>query len=87
MKYRSFLIKVIRIRKMLLKTERNHRNKMAVTCDVEFLERHMAANTYTEDQWKYFFQRHAEKIYNIIPGNGCKSHEKLLTEFNTIKSL
>lgn len=81
----EYLAKIIRIRKRLLKCDKGYRNKLAVMSDIEFIERHIAANNYTAEQMQAFFERHSYRILNIIPGNGCKTHERLFNEFYSIK--
>lgn len=76
-----YIQKIIRIRKRLLKNNRSYKNSVLVLNDIEFLEKHLAANHYNDKTIASFFIRHSDRIYNLIPGCGCKINPRLNAEF------
>lgn len=80
MNAQQWLTRVIRMRNKLIRDNKSHKNFFVVN-DLVFLERHLAANRYTDLTFAAFFVRHSDKIFNILPGEGAGNHKKLLQEF------
>lgn len=76
----SFILKLIRIRRV---AERIHANrKPNVMATVDWLERHIQANGYHKpNESRWFFINHFDKVEFIIPGG----KPKLLEELNKLR--
>lgn len=81
---KTFLTKIIRIRKRLVKVEKSYKNAVTVLNDIDFFEKHLAANHYTDKQMAAFFVRHADRIQYLIPGCGCASNSRLNNEYTQV---
>lgn len=78
---KPFIKKVLRIRKFLLKQNKSGKNFTAMVSDISFLEKHLDYNNYSDIQIKSFFIRHSNRIYNLLPGTGCKTANTITREY------
>ena len=81
---RQYIQKLIRIRKMLLKSNLNRRDQVYLRQIVTNLDKYLLAFNYSNYQFAGFWEKHHHEIAELIPGEGSKSHNKLLNEFKKL---
>jgi hypothetical protein len=81
---KDFTLKIIRVRKLLLKTGKSGLNTFMCYQTLSELEKYIKAygNKWTPEQWEAFVQRKQTEILYLIPQNNAQ--EKYLQEFKTI---
>lgn len=85
MKYRDFVLKVIRIRRRLILNQHSKLNTVQCFNLMRAMKIWLEAYPHaTEEQLARFFLRHSIDILYIIPGQGCTAHDKLITQFNKL---
>jgi hypothetical protein len=79
--FTDYVKKIIRVRTNLIRYGRSHKPD-SIQDDIRGLEATMPrAGVVTDYTGALFFRMNAAKIYNMIPGEGCKCHKKLADEF------
>jgi hypothetical protein len=85
---KAFLTKVVRMRKMLVKTNKSKLPVMAMTEAMKPLELWMQHfPNASEEACKKQLLRYQENIILLIPGQGCKTHKQLMEEFNQLTQI
>ena len=78
--FTDFVKKIIRVRTNLIRFGKSQKPD-TLQDDIRYLDANMPRVSATEFAVAAFFKRNSAKIYNLIPGQGCKCHKKLADEF------
>ena len=69
---KRFILSLVYIRKRLMNSGKSKKDAFKMASNIDFLEKHLHAINYSNDQLIRFFSRHADKIYSIMPGEESK---------------
>jgi hypothetical protein len=69
---KRFILTLVHIRKRLINRGKSLKDHYIMASNTDFLEKHLHAYNYSDDQLILFFARHAGKIYSIMPGEESK---------------
>lgn len=69
---KRFVLTLVHIRKRLISSGKSLKDRYTMASNTDFLEKHLKAINYSDEQLISFFARHAGKIYSILPGEESK---------------
>jgi hypothetical protein len=81
---KSYIIKVARIRRLLIAKHASQKNNTEMVKAISELMLYLNAYNYTDRQMAGFWQKHKNKIYDLIPGEGSGNHNAFIQKFQNL---